>query len=436
MQVTVENPGGLQRRLTVQVPASEVQEQIDARLREIGKTARLKGFRPGRVPMKVLKQRYGPSVQQEVVSKAMESSLMQAIQQESLQPASRPVIEKISDIKPEQDIEFTAMLEVYPDFGAIDVASLAIKSPEAEVTDEDVDNMLETLREQRADWVDVSRAATKGDQVLIEYAAETADGRVPGEGMARLAVTLGESGFDSLEQALEGVVAGGVNDTKLTFPENFTEQALAGKEASISLKVDSVREQQVPELDEEFVKSFSIESGDMDEMRAEVRNNLDRELKGARLTFLKTQLVRALLEAHEDAEVPEAMVRQEAAQLLQNDARKRGEEPDPAQLDRYLEVARRRVKSGLLMSEIARQNDILVDGAKVRKAIETVASTYEQSREVVQMYYNNPDLLQAIEGSVLEEQVVDWVLDNAKVSAEPMAFNELIGAAASSRQGL
>lgn len=436
MQVTVENPGGLQRRLTVQMPASEVQEQIDARLREIGKTARLKGFRPGRVPMKVLKQRYGPSVQQEVVTKAMESSLMQAIRQESLQPASRPVIESISDINPEQDIEFTAMLEVYPEFGAIDVGSLAIKRPETEVTDEDVDNMLETLRQQRADWVAVSRAAGKGDQVLIEYAADTADGRVPQEGMARLAVTLGESGFDSLEKALEGVVAGGVNDTKLTFPENFPEQALAGKEASLSLKVDSVREQQVPELDEEFVKSFSIESGDMDEMRAEVRNNLDRELKGARLTFLKTQLVRALLEAHEDAEVPEALVRQEAAQLLQNDARKRGEEPDPSQLERYLDVARRRVKSGLLMSEIARQNDILVDGAKVRQAIETVASTYEQSREVVQMYYNNPDLLQAIEGSVLEEQVVDWVLDNAKVSAEPMAFNELIGAAASSRQGL
>jgi trigger factor len=436
MQVTVENPGGLQRRLTVQVPADEVQKQIDARLREIGKTARLKGFRPGRVPMKVLKQRFGSSVQQEVLSKAMESSLMEAIQQESLQPASRPVIESMPEVKPEQDIEFTATLEVFPEFGSIDVGALAVKAPETEVRDEDVDAMLETLRQQRADWVAVSRAAGEGDQVLIEYAAETDDGRVPEEGMAKLAVTLGESGFDPLEKALEGVVAGGVNDTELTFPENFPEQALAGKEARVSLKVDSVREHQVPELDEEFVKSFSIDSGDMDEMRVEVRRNLERELKSARLTFLKTQLVRALLEAHDDAEVPESMVRQEAAQLLQNAARQRGEEADPAQLDRYLDVAGRRVKSGLLMSEIARQNDILVDGARVRQAIETVADTYEQSREVVQMYYNNPEMLRSVEGSVLEEQVVDWVLENAKVSAEPLAFNDLISQATASRQGL
>ncbi|KAA9133048.1 trigger factor [Marinihelvus fidelis] len=436
MQVTVENPGGLQRRLTVQVPAGEVQQQIDARLREIGKTAKLKGFRPGRVPMKVLQQRFGPSVRNEVVSKTVESSLMQAIQQESLKPAANPVIDSMPEVKAGKDFEFTATIEVMPEVDTVDASSIKIQSMDAEITEGDIDDMLNTLCEQRAKWEEVSREPKDGDQVLIEYAAETKDGRVPEEGMAKLAIAMGQSGFDKLEAELAKLTAGGVAEAKLKFPDDFRQPALAGKKADVSLKIDSVREKHMPEIDAEFIQSFGIESGDMDEMRVEVRKNLERELKSARLTLLKTQILNALLEAHDDLEVPAGLVQQEAAQLLQAQARQRGIEPDPALLPQFSEVAGKRVKSGLLISEIARQNDIVVDGAKVREAIESVASTYEQSREVVQMYYNNPELLRSVESSVLEEQVVDWVLEHAKVDAEATSFKELINAAAKSRQGL
>ncbi|MEE4173092.1 MAG: trigger factor [Xanthomonadales bacterium] len=436
MQVTVENSGGLQRRLTVQIPAGEVRGKIDERLREIGKTARLKGFRPGRVPMTVLKQRYGAGVRNEVLGQTMQSSLYDAIRQESLKPAGNPVIESVPELKGDEDLEFTATIEVYPEFGDIDASSLELTAPETEVTDSDIDEMLETLREQRAEWVDVEREPKAGDQVLFEYAAETKDGRVPEEGMSLLSIAVGESGFDDLEKALAKLVPGSVEEVKLTYPEQFNVAELAGKKARTTLKLDTVREKKLPELDEEFVKSFAVESGDIDEMRKEVRANLERELKGARLTYLKTQFLNRLMDAHPDVEVPESLVHAEAQQLQAQFAQQRGQEPDAANLEPFMDISRRRVKAGLLIGEIARQHDITVDGDRVRQAIETVAETYEQSQEVVQMYYNNPDMLRAIESNVLEEQVVDWALETAKVKTQPMAFKELINAAAEARQGL
>jgi len=436
MQVTVENSGGLQRRLTVQVPAGEVRGKIDERLREIGKTARMKGFRPGRIPMTVLKQRYGSSVRNEVLSQTMQSSLFEAIQQEALKPAGNPVIESVPELDGDKDLEFTATIEVYPEIDPIDMGEVSLEAPEAEVSDADIDDMLETLRQQRAEWQDVDRAPQEGDQVLFEYAAETKDGRFPEEGMTLLAVTLGESGFDDLEKLLAKLHAGGVEEAKLNFPENFNVPELAGKKAKTTIKIDSVRAQTLPEIDAEFIRSFAIESGEMDEMRREVRANLERELKNARLTFLKTQLLERLMDHFPELDVPESMVHAEATQLQASQARQQGREPDANEAERYMDAARRRVKAGLLIGEIARQNEIRVDGSKVRQAIETVAETYEQSQEVVKMYYENQDMMRAIENSVLEEQVVDWALDNAKVTSTPMAFKDLINAAAQSRKGM
>ena len=436
MQVTVENSGGLQRRLTVQVPAEEVQGKIDARLKEIGKTARMKGFRPGRIPMTVLKQRYGGSVRNEVLSQTMQSSLAEAIAQEKIQPAGNPVIESVPDLNGTDELSFTALIEVYPEFDKIDVSALELTAPQTEVSDDDVSNMLQTLREQRQSWEEVERKAEKGDQVLFEYAAENEAGRVPEEGMTLLAVPFGTSGFDALEDLLGGLAPGETGEADLTFPEDFSANQLAGKEAKVSVKVNSVRESSMPELDEAFIQSFGVESGALEDMQSEVRNNLERELTGARLTYLKTQLVKRLLDAHAELEVPESLIQQEAAQLQAMAAQRQGKQADPAEAGAFEEPARQRVRAGLLMGEIARQNDIAVDGAKVRQAIEMVASTYEQADEVVQMYYNNPDMLRAIESSVLEEQVVEWALEHASVSSQDMLFTDLINAAAESRQGL
>ena len=435
MQVTVEKSSALQRRLTVQVPGEEVQKKIDARLREIGKTAKLKGFRPGRIPMKVLKQRYGPSVRHEIVTQTMQSSLYEALQQEALRPATSPVIESVPELKSAEDLEFTATIEVYPELDKIDTSSIAIKKPNTEVAEDDIDDMLQTLREQRQSWNTVERKPADGDQVVIEYVADTGTDRVPEQGKQRLALVLGTSGFKILEQAVSGLEAGGETTVKLKFPEEYGDQALAGKSASVELTVVSVQERHIPEIDEDFIKSFAIESGDMDELRTEVRGNLERELKTATTAFLKTQLLEQLVAMNPDLEVPLGIVREEAEGLLKRDAQRQGIEPDPAKLDAYLDKARYRVKCGLLLGELGRQNNLLIDGARVRQAIETVADTYEQPREVVQMYYNNPELLKAVEVSVLEEQVVDWVMDHAKVNPEPMAFKDVINAAAQARQG-
>ena len=216
------------------------------------------------------------------------------------------------------------MVEVYPEFDKIDPQSLELTAPQTEITDADLDDMLETLQKQRTSWEAVDRAPQADDQVLIEYSAETDEGRVPAEGVSRLAVVMGKSGFKALEKLLSDLVPGGVTEAKLSFPDDFNVKELAGKKATVAIKVDSVRVKNVPEIDEEFIKSFSIESGQLDDMKAEVRNNLERELKNARLTYLKAQMVKTLMNAFEDLDVPEAMVREEARQLLSHEARQRG----------------------------------------------------------------------------------------------------------------
>jgi trigger factor len=428
MQVSVENTGGLQRRLTVQVPGQEIQQQVETKLKELSKSVRIKGFRPGRVPLSVVRQRYGKQVRLDIVNETMQRSLQQAIRDEELRPASTPRL----DVEPENldagDLEFSALIEVYPEIDTLDVSGIAIERPEAEITDEDVDEMLETLRGQRKTWEDVEREAQAGDRVLLEYSAETEEGRVPEEGEQRLAIIMGESGFDELEKLLSGLDAGKSKSAKLPFPENFREPKLAGQKAKAEVKLVSVAEGKLPEVDEEFIKSFGVEDGQLDTLREEIRGNLERELKQAVNTLLKSSLIDALLEARPELEVPDSIVQREATGMAAQ-ATGAQQQPDPAIVQAFMEPARERVKAGLLMGELARQNKIRIDAAKVRETIETVANTYEQPAEVMQLYYGNQRLMEQVESSVLEEQVVDWALENAKVTAKAMKFQEVISSA-------
>jgi trigger factor len=429
MQVSVENTGGLQRRLTVQVPGQEIQEQVESKLKELSKSVRIKGFRPGRVPLSVVRQRYGKQVRMDIVNETMQKSLQQAIRDEDLRPASTPQL----DVEPERldagDLEFSALIEVYPEIETIEVGSIDLERPEAEITDEDVDDMLQTLREQRKTWQDVERKAQKGDRVLLEYAAEADEGRVPEEGEQRMAIIMGESGFDDLENALAELDAGESKNLELAFPENFREPKLAGSKVKTELKLVSVSEGELPEVNEEFIKSFGIEGGEVDTLKEEIRGNLARELKQAVNTLLKARLIDALLEARTDLEVPDSIVQQEATGMAAQATRSQDQAPDPAIVQAFVGPARERVKAGLLMGELARQNRIRIDAAKVRQAIETVANTYEQPAEVMQLYYGNQRLMEQVESSVLEEQVVDWVLENAKVTPRTMKFQEVITSA-------
>ncbi len=429
MQVSVENTSTIERRLKIQVPAEEVNKQIDARLREIGKQVTLKGFRPGRIPFSVLRQRYGPQARQEVIQQTAQNSLQQAIEQESLHIATNPRLEEAPVMDDENGLEINAIVEIYPEIAPIDVAGIKIERPDVSVTDDDVAEMLETLKKQKIKWSDVERKPADGDQALIEYIAETDEGRVPEKGKHRLAIILGQSGFDGLEKAVRKMSAGDEKDLKLEFPTDYREPALAGKKAEVKLTLTHVQEGELPEIDEEFAKSFGVASGDPDELQTEIRNNLERELSQAVNTQLKTQLADRLLEMHKDMEVPEGIVTNEAHNLLQQMLRGAEIEVTDEMLDHFREPARKRVRSGLLLGELARQNELAIDGAKVREAIEEIAQTYEDPSEVVQMYYNDQRLLQSVENSVLENQVVDWVVNNAKVTDKAMTFQEAINAA-------
>ena len=429
MQVSVENISTVEKRLKIQVPAEEINKQIDSRLREIGKQVRLKGFRPGRIPFSVLKQRYGPQAKQEVIQQTAETSLQQAVEKESLRIAANPKLEDAPVLDNDSGLEINAIIEIYPELDQIDASSIAIERPIVSVTDDDVTEMIETLKKQRITWTDVDRKPKNGDQALVEYTAEIDEGTFPETDKYRLAVILGESGFDDMEKAVKKMSADDTKDLKLTFPADYREHALAGKTAEVSLTVTKVQESEIPEIDEGFIKSFGVNSGDVEELKVEIRNNLERELGQAVNTQLKTQLADRLLEMHENLEVPESIVSNEAYSLLQNMLRGAEIEVTNEMLDHFREPARKRVRSGLLLAELAQQNDIRIDGSKVREAIEEIAQTYEEPREVVQMYYNDQRMLQSVENSVLENQVVDWVVSTADVTDKPMSFQEAINAA-------
>ncbi|MDT8320249.1 MAG: trigger factor, partial [Xanthomonadales bacterium] len=323
----------------------------------------------------------------------------------------------------------TALIEVYPEFEKVDVSHLEITRPQAEVTEQDVDEMLETLRKQRMDWEEVERKARDDDRVQIEYAAETGEGRVPEEGVQRLNLFMGGTDFEKLEKAVAAIAPGEEKTVKLLFPDDYQEPRLAGKKAKVDLKVVSVSEGTLPEVDEEFIKSFGIEDGRLESLRQEIRANLERELKQATTAVLKKQVIGALVDSAPEFEAPASIVRNEATSLAAQMASSRGLEPDPALVEPFMSQARQRVRAGLLMGAVAEQNGIRIDAAKVRATIETIASTYEQPTEVIQMYYGNERLLEQVESSVMEEQVVDWVLENAKVTSRETGFQDVISQA-------
>jgi len=433
MQVSVENTGGLERKLTIQVPGEEIQQKVAVKLKELVKTVRIHGFRPGRVPMSVIKQRYGKQVRQEIISDTMQASIQQAIMDEKLRPASMPRVDAPPKDLDSGEVEFDVMIEVYPEIDTIDVGALAIEQPQAEVTDADVEEMLKTLREQRRTWDEVERAAQEGDQVILDFAADGDDGRVPEEGYTRMGIVIGDSGFDEMDKVVTGLEAGGEKKKKLAFPEGFREASLAGKKAKAELKVIKVSEANIPEIDEEFIKSFGVEDATLEALNVEIRGNLERELKQATTAVMKTKLVDELVKTVPDLEVPTSVVRDEAAGMAAQILSSQGQEPEQELVlklaEQFMGQAETRVRAGLMMGELAQQNSIRVDGAKVRDAINIVASTYEQPAEVVQLYYNNQRLLQQVESSVLEEQVVEWVLENAKVTPKDMSFQDVIAGA-------
>ena len=424
MQVSVESGEGLERRMTVALPADQIEEAVTKRLKQIGRTARMDGFRPGKVPIGVLRRKYGGQVLQEVYGDMIESSYREAVQQEKLNPAGLPKIEPNKSDE-EGVFSYIATLEVMPE---IELAQLdgTIKRPVAEVMDQDIDEMIQKLRKQRASWNAVERAAQQGDQLKINFKGMI-DGEVfQGGSASDVPLVLGsKSMIEGFESGLVGVVKEDKRTLELQFPEDYRVEDLAGKPVTFEVEVNEVAEEVLPEVDDEFAKAFGTAEG-VGQLRADIRENMERELQQRIKAKLKSQVMDLILHSNR-IEIPTALVNEEIDALRKQTRSHLREGQGSMELPREMfeEQAKRRVALGLLIAEIIKQNKIELDGARVRKTIEDYAASYEQPDEVIKHYYANREQLASVENVVLEDQVVDWVLAQAKVEDEPTSFSAL-----------
>jgi trigger factor len=432
MQVSVEITSGLGRRLTIGVPAERVEAEVNARLEKASRTIRLKGFREGRVPMKVVRQRFGAGVRQEVLGEVMSQSFYEAVRQEDLRPAGQPTIEPRSLING-RDIEFTATFEVYPEIDLIDFAKLSIDKPLSSVEDADVDRMIEVLRNQQAAWEPAERAAADADRVNIDFLGRR-DGEAFEGGTAQGSDLVLGSGrmVPGFEAGIVGMSAGETRMVAITMPESYHAEALKGAAVEFEITVNSVSARKQPELDDAFFARFGVSDGGMDAFRVEVRSNMERELRQALRNKLKGRVLEALLQRTE-VEVPGSLVSQEIESLRRQAVRQFGGDEarfDASMLpdDMFRAQAERRVSLGLLLGEVIRRESLKADPARVRQMVEETASTYEEPQEVINWYYGNREQLATIEAVALEDQVIDLILGRAAVSESACSYEDALRA--------
>ncbi|WP_439509449.1 trigger factor [Marinimicrobium koreense] len=431
MQVSIETTSGLERRLTVGVPAAEVDSEVQKRLQQAAKNIRINGFRKGKVPMKVVKQRYGDGVRQEVLGDVINRSFYEAVRKEDVKPAGQPSIEP-KQFEEGKDLEYVATFEVYPSVELGDFSKIEVTRYKADVTAEDVDNMIDVLREHQASRKEVDRAAQDGDQVNIDFVG-TRDGEAFEGGSAEgQNLVLGSgSMIPGFEDGLVGLKAGDEKTLELTFPEDYQAEELRGAAVEFKVTVNSVSEKELPELDKDFYAKFGVEKGGKPQFRKEVKANMARELKNAIKAKTKNQVMDALLETHKP-DLPKALVSSEIETLRQQMMQRFGGQQQNFDVKSLLpdtmfqEDAERRVALGLVVGEIVKENQIKVDADRVREMVEELASTYEEPEAVVNYYYENRQLLSSVESAALEDQVVDFILDKAKVTDESSSYDDII----------
>lgn len=428
MQVSVETTSGLERRMTVGIPADRIENEVNKRLQQTAKRARVDGFRPGKVPMSVIRKRFGASAHQEVIGEVIQSSFYEAIMQEKLNPAGAPSVEPKS-MEAGKDFEYVATFEVYPEVTLAGFEAISVERPESEVTEADVDTMLETLRKQNTRFEAVERAAENGDQVTIDFVGKI-DGEAFQGGTANGTNLVLGSGrmIPGFEEGLVGAKAGDSLTLKVTFPEDYQNLDLAGKAAEFETTVQAVAAPALPELNDEFFTQFGVNEGGLEGFRAEVRKNMERELRQAIKTKVKGQVMDGLLKTN-TVEVPKALISNEIDRLREQAVQQFGganiqASQLPAEL--FEEQAKRRVSLGLIVAEVVKQNDIKPDNDRVRAMVEELASAYQEPEQVVNWYYQNEQQLGEIQSVVLEEQVVDTVLQKAQVTDKKVAYEEAV----------
>ena len=429
MQVSVESLGNLERRMSFTLPAERLDTHIGGRLREIARTANLKGFRPGKVPTKVIEQRFGKQVRAEALDGLLRETFSNAVRENDLQLAGNPRLEPVAG----SELEWVATFEVVPDFGDIDVSKLNVIRHVAEVTDADIDQMIENLRLQRRTYQSVERAAKEGDRVALETWSQAGDERLPAEGSEKGATIIGSGVmFPQIESALIGLANGEVKEIDVDFPANWRVPQLAGRQVKVYVKVTDVAESVLPEVDKAFIKSFGIKSGDPEQFRKDIRTNLERELKGALANRLRREVGEQIIATWAHVEMPPKLVENEARNMLMQQveqARRAGQNVGQPPADAHLgfmDAARKRVLVGLLVGEVARRNQLRLDPKRLNETLRLIASTYEEPEQVIELYRNDPQLMSGLQARVMEEQVIDWIAERAQHTEQALSFQDAI----------
>ena len=433
MRVSVETTSGLERRLTVGVPADRVDTAVDKRLQEAARNVRLPGFRPGKVPMRVMQQRFGAGVRQEVLGEVISQSFQEAVISENLRPAGQPSIEaRKMDVG--QDVEYTATFEVFPTLEVSTLDDLSVEKPVADVTDADIDDIVEVFRKQQGKLVTSERAAAEGDTVVIDFEGfrngEAFEGGA-GEGTS---LELGSGRMiPGFEDGLVGASAGEEKVLKLTFPEDYQNEDLAGADVEFKVQVKEVQELELAPVDAALFAQYGLEEGTEEEFRAEVKQNMERELRNAIEASVKNQVMDAVVAAHDDLELPASLIAQEVNAMRQQMFQQfGGGAPQDMDLSSVLpdemfsEQAERRVKLGLVVAEMIGQFELTAEPAKVREAIEDIASTYQDPEEVINWYYSENEQLAGIESRVLEDAVVEKLLSTAAIAEVECSYQDAL----------
>ncbi|AWK43478.1 trigger factor [Photorhabdus laumondii subsp. laumondii] len=428
MQVSVETTQGLGRRVTITVPAADVEKAVSSELVNVAKKVRIDGFRKGKVPMNVVKQRYGASVIQDVLSDLMQRNFINAIIEQKINPAGAPSYAP-EQFKNGEDFTYSVEFEVYPEIELKDLESIEVEKPVVEVKDEDVDAMLETLRKQQANWKETEEAVGAEDRVTVDFNGSVDGEEFEGGKASDFVLAMGQGRMiPGFEEGIVGHKAGEEFTIDVNFPEDYHAENLKGKAAKFAITLKKVEQRELPEFNEEFIKRFGIADGTVDGLRAEVRKNMERELKNAVRNRIKSQVIDGLVKVNE-IDVPAAIVDSEIDVLRRQSAQRfGGNEKQALELPRELfeEQAKRRVVVGLLLGEVISSNELKADEERVKALIEEMASAYEAPQEVIEFYGKNQELMNNVRNVALEEQAVEVLLGKAKVSEKETTFNELM----------
>lgn len=428
MQVTVETLEGLERRLNITVPAANIEDAVTKELRNIAKNRRFDGFRKGKVPLKMVAQMYGKAVRQDVMGEVMQRHFIEAIVKEKINPAGAPTFAPVS-IEEGQDLVFNATFEVYPEVELKGLENITVEKPAVEVKEEDVAEMLETLRKQQATWKEVDAAAEAGSRATIDFVGSIDGVEFEGGKAENFPLEMGAGRMiPGFEDGIVGKTKGMEFEIDVNFPEDYHAENLKGKAAKFAIKINKVEVRELPELNDEFVAKFGVAEGGVEALKAEVRKNMERELKQAVKNRIKEQAIEGLVKEN-DINVPSALIDQEIDVLRQQAAQRFGGNPEAAaQLPRELfeEQAKRRVVVGLLLGEVIKSEELKADEDKVKVLIEEMATAYEDPAEVMAYYSQNQQMMNNMRNLALEEQAIDAIIAKAQVSEKAVSFNELM----------